>query len=536
MESVRDPRVAALARLALLIPARPDLGPFFLDRFEVTQGEYDRFLRAGQAPAGFEEEPASAAEEERPVSGVTPLQARDYARWRGMRLPTLAEWEWAVGNRGAEDDALPWGRGFDSSRLDHLKCNTAELGLGRPISVGTFELGATRDARGRRIYDLVGNVAEWVRLPPGHPVDGIEDRRIPPPGRAPRALRAARIEETPEDQARLAFVLSTAEALLFHAQLALAERAGGGRIPDLLGPLGRRLVPLAPETWTESSLSTPFTTADALRFGFGLTTAEAALFHFQVEWTERALGPWSPPGLSLLAALLVPPILEQPGAQLLKALTWFQADLERAWWDNLAPEEGIRFHLGLDLARRAAGPWFPDSLIGLAHQLVPWPSWEELFHRRFQCTTEEALGFRFRARMADRALGAWGSPLLESLAASLVPLGLSDRETLQRPWAWAGWSHASLMEWVKQPIPDRVSQRKGFSEAASTVGFRCAASAIDLLAWLAGPEGPSLDGAEGRAVAAFLQESRSLFQAALPDLPRQAAVAGRREWIQRLLD
>ncbi len=167
-----DPRVSALSHLVLLVPVDGNLPPFFMDRFEVTQVDYSRFLSAtGRPLPGHIKKrwkgKCFPPDQEKywPVSGVTPLEARAYARWRGMRLPLLEEWEWAVGTRNGKMHSFPWGNNFDKSQWDELKCNTGELGLGRPANVGTFELGATK---GTRIYDLIGNVAEWVVAPPSY--------------------------------------------------------------------------------------------------------------------------------------------------------------------------------------------------------------------------------------------------------------------------------------------------------------------------------------------------------------------------------
>ncbi len=170
-----DPRVEGL-RLLAYVEGSESLAPFFMDRFEVTQGEFAAYLAAvGRRPplplrnAWKGRRRPSPGQEDWPVSMVSPAQALAYARWRGMRLPRLREWEWVVGIRGGRKESFPWGEEFDRAHWDELKCNTAELGLGRPANVGTFELGATR---GTRIYDLVGNVAEWVRLPLSYPSGG----------------------------------------------------------------------------------------------------------------------------------------------------------------------------------------------------------------------------------------------------------------------------------------------------------------------------------------------------------------------------
>lgn len=132
-------------------------GPFFLDRFEVTRGDWAQFAAT---PAGEEagarppplERPEDAA---LPMGGVDLREARAFARWRRCRLPRRDEWWFACTNDGR--NPYPWGSIADASRA-----NTAALGLWAPLPVGTFESGR----RGDGPYDLIGNVAEWTETVP----------------------------------------------------------------------------------------------------------------------------------------------------------------------------------------------------------------------------------------------------------------------------------------------------------------------------------------------------------------------------------
>jgi formylglycine-generating enzyme required for sulfatase activity len=130
---------------------------FWLDRTEVSNGAYRRCVQAGRC-----EEPRENADSARffrrdhPVTGVTWFQARTYCRWRGARLPTEAEWEWAA--RGAAGAIWPWGDAFACDRV----CASV-----RPCrSYGTCPVGAHPEGSSPfGIEDLAGNVWEWVEDP-----------------------------------------------------------------------------------------------------------------------------------------------------------------------------------------------------------------------------------------------------------------------------------------------------------------------------------------------------------------------------------
>jgi serine/threonine-protein kinase len=82
------------------------LPAFYIDETEVTNQDFADFCRATGCIA-----PTAAAD--LPVVRVTVAQARDYATWKGKRLPSALEWERAA--RGTKGNKFPWGDAEDAS-------------------------------------------------------------------------------------------------------------------------------------------------------------------------------------------------------------------------------------------------------------------------------------------------------------------------------------------------------------------------------------------------------------------------------------
>ena len=142
-------------------------------KFAVTTAEWRRFVEEG----GYENDewwsdegkawrdsgeqlwPQLAADPEvaemvldnQPVVGVTYFEAQAYASSRGARLLSSAERRRVV--RCGEKRPYPWGAPFG-----HGNANTREEVLGKPCAVGIYPADCTPSG----VYDLAGNVAEWV--------------------------------------------------------------------------------------------------------------------------------------------------------------------------------------------------------------------------------------------------------------------------------------------------------------------------------------------------------------------------------------
>ena len=103
------------------------------------------------------------AQPNHPVTQVSWNDAVAYARWKGKRLPTDAEWEWAAKNGGKTTAQYPWGEalivngGYKANTWQggFPQINTVEDGFLTTSPVGEFgesPLGLT---------DMGGNVWQW---------------------------------------------------------------------------------------------------------------------------------------------------------------------------------------------------------------------------------------------------------------------------------------------------------------------------------------------------------------------------------------
>jgi formylglycine-generating enzyme required for sulfatase activity len=129
------------------------VAPFYIDQFEVTCEQYQRFVEEmhHKAPPGWRDGKYPQGWTKLPVTGVSWEDASAYARWLGKRLPTEAEWEFAA--RGTDGRRYPWGVDWDPAGA-----NAEGSGPGRPTEVGLHPRGASPF----QVQDMAGNVWEWT--------------------------------------------------------------------------------------------------------------------------------------------------------------------------------------------------------------------------------------------------------------------------------------------------------------------------------------------------------------------------------------
>lgn len=171
--------------------ARPRLGDYFIDKYEVSNKDYREFVSAGgylkkeywKYPfvengrvLSFEEAMKAFADRsglsgprnwsgqifppglaEHPVTGISWYEAAAYAAYKGKELPTAFQWEKAARNGNAQPpfNFMPWGILFPGGSVQ----NRANFDGVTTMPVTANPFGASPFGA----YNMAGNVAEWCR-------------------------------------------------------------------------------------------------------------------------------------------------------------------------------------------------------------------------------------------------------------------------------------------------------------------------------------------------------------------------------------
>ena len=189
------------------------LSSYWIGKYEVTRGQYRRFIEAGgyDRPQYWSKEgwawksnrkqpgmwdaksvwgpPLEFTQtDDYPVVGVSYYEAEAFCAWAGLRLPTEAQWEKAARWDGKSARVFPWGDRWDASKCNNWYDKLYEGYQSAPV--GSYPDGASPYG----CMDMAGNQWEWVRdwYDPGYysrtPRDGWVDPEGPATGKH-RSLR-----------------------------------------------------------------------------------------------------------------------------------------------------------------------------------------------------------------------------------------------------------------------------------------------------------------------------------------------------------
>lgn len=151
--------------------------PFAISKYKVTNSQYLRFVEEG-APPPFFWRPRGNQWFLQTIFGQIPLpehwpvfvsqrEAQAYASWKGMSLPTEAQFHRAAfGTRTEKEQAFPWGNTAPNGNGDHGNFNFVQWD---PIPVSASPLGDSDFG----VSQLVGNGWEWTSTA-FHPFEGFD--------------------------------------------------------------------------------------------------------------------------------------------------------------------------------------------------------------------------------------------------------------------------------------------------------------------------------------------------------------------------
>jgi formylglycine-generating enzyme required for sulfatase activity len=156
------------------------LDEFWIDRLQVTNADFERFVKAtGHVTLGEQENkgavrrvqdgkwgwffvdgatwrtpqgPDSTTQPSHPVLQVNWHDAVAYCRWAGKQLPTEAQWEKAA--RGTDERMYAWG-----SNWDNASHSNSDKRIAATTPVGQYPSGASPYGA----LDMTGNVWEWTQ-------------------------------------------------------------------------------------------------------------------------------------------------------------------------------------------------------------------------------------------------------------------------------------------------------------------------------------------------------------------------------------
>lgn len=128
---------------------------FYIDIYEVSNYQYKYFADATNhnVPADWIDGDYEEGKDDYPVVQVSLMDAVDYCKWAGKRLPTEDEWEKA--SRGPYGNEYPWG----SESANYILANYGGyFNIDSSTPVSDYPEGKSYYG----VYNMAGNVWEWT--------------------------------------------------------------------------------------------------------------------------------------------------------------------------------------------------------------------------------------------------------------------------------------------------------------------------------------------------------------------------------------
>ena len=131
-----------------------DLPSFYIDRWEVTNGQFKQFKPLSTYEGKINE----------PIRGVSWYEADAFCIWANKRLPSELEWEKAA--RGPDGRLFVWGNEFNQSFANFGKIVRRR---------GAFK----KDQSVYGVWDMNGNVSEWTAdFYEAYPISKYQDQNF----------------------------------------------------------------------------------------------------------------------------------------------------------------------------------------------------------------------------------------------------------------------------------------------------------------------------------------------------------------------
>ena len=151
-----------LVSAEIVVPELIKSLPFYMDAYEVTVGQFKKFLKS----SGYKPDKAInwnnvyeySPTEKHPIIYVNWHDTMAYSKWAGKRLPTEDEWKFAA-RGGFENKEYPQGNDVSLAR-DYA--NYAGTGGKDKWDRSTAPVGSFKP-NGYGLFDMAGNVLEWCQ-------------------------------------------------------------------------------------------------------------------------------------------------------------------------------------------------------------------------------------------------------------------------------------------------------------------------------------------------------------------------------------